>query len=119
MSSAGERRRGLSESEQTPSECVRALDIAEREAIEAGDWAQLGHILAEQRSLWGELVCMVKTNGPGAGAAAAAIAQLHEVRRRNHGVIEQQSIECRSRLSEVSQTREALAAYSEVINRVA
>lgn len=98
-----ERRSRMSDSTMPPIARIEALDVAEREAIGAEDWARLGHVLDEQRSLWRELVraldgdCLEIT----APDAAAGIRLLYRVRRGNHRLIEQQSQRCKVRLTKL------------------
>ena len=86
-----------------PVERIKVLDAAEREAIGAEDWAHLGHVLDEQRSLWRELVRALEGDCPEIAApdAAAGIRLLYQVRRGNHRLIEQQTQRCKVRLTQL------------------
>ncbi|HUS81429.1 MAG TPA: hypothetical protein VM283_09200 [Armatimonadota bacterium] len=98
---------------------VAELDAAEREAIRAGDWARLGHVLDQQRELWRTLMCEAQAAGDDGPRkqAMAAIVELHQVRRRNHELISAQAGEFRRRLAGLRQTQEGRAAYHEVVRR--
>ena len=74
---------------------VAELDRAEREAIEAGDWARLQHVLERQRALWRELT---RAAGSDANESVTALKYLYSVRRRNHQLIAARAEAMRRRL---------------------
>ena len=100
-----ERRSRMSDSTIPPMARIEALDVAEREAIDGEDWARLGHVLDEQRSLWRELVCALEGEclEITVADAAAGIRLLYRVRRGNHRLIEQQSQRCKVRLTKLDE----------------
>jgi len=83
----------------TPLAAVAELDRDEREAISSGDWARLGHVLDRQKELWQRLLQSAGHDGVRAREAAAALAYLHAVRRRNHELIATETDNCRRLLA--------------------
>ena len=100
-----EQRSSVTDKAMPPVARIEALDLAEREAIGGEDWARLGHVLDEQRSLWRELVRALEGDCPEIAApdAAAGIRLLYQVRRSNHRMIEQQSQRCKVRLTQLDE----------------
>jgi len=98
---------------------VQELDAAELSAIRDGDWARLGHVLDEQRELWRALVSQLSgaSDDSPRQDTLAAIAELHQVRRRNHGLITAQVSEFRRRLAGIQLARDGRAAYRETAHR--
>lgn len=87
---------------------VADLDRAERRAIEAGDWPQLGAVLDQQRELWQQLAAAAHCPD-----ARTALQHLYRVRRRNHALIAAQAEDLRRRLLSARQGQAGLAAYGD------
>ncbi len=94
-------------------ETVRELGHSEREAIAEGDWSALDEILEAQKTLWQELlgVARLDDGSDECREAAEALAALHEVRRRNHALIERSFAELRRKLTTAHAGSDAKGAY--------
>jgi len=95
------------------AETVQELGRREREAIAEGNWSALDEILEAQKALWQELlgVAHLDDGSDECLLAAQALAALHDVRRRNHILIERSFAEMRRQLTTAHAGSDAKGAY--------